>query len=101
MLRSRWRSRVRFGFESTAVYSVSPSRTKTIGTTCGRPCGSTVASRATRASAIGIDIARPLPDALRLAALLARDRPRRADAHVDADAQPCGEPLLEPRAHVL
>ena len=44
MLRSRCRSRVRFGFWSTAVRMCEPSSTKTIGTRCGRPSPSTVAS---------------------------------------------------------
>jgi hypothetical protein len=46
----RRRVRDRFGFASTALYTVFPERAKTIGTRCGRPSGSIVASRATRAA---------------------------------------------------
>src|SRR5207248_10792152 len=41
--------RERFGLLSTAEYTVSRSSANTIGTRCGRPSGSVVASLATRA----------------------------------------------------
>src|SRR5262245_24816391 len=101
MFSRRFSRRVRFGFSSTAVYSVEPSSTKQIGTTCGRPSRPTVASRATGAAPAsgteGIGVARPLPDTARLPGLLARDRAGRADGDRDPDAQPFGQPSLEAR----
>src|SRR5262245_17868007 len=47
MSASRASRRVRFGFSWTAVYSVSPSSAKQMGTTRGEPSGRIVASRAT------------------------------------------------------
>ncbi len=49
--RRRWSSVVDLGLWSMAVTIVSPSRANVIGTTCGRPPGRTVASRATGARA--------------------------------------------------